>query len=86
MKRNYFLRFIVFSVIVLSFFAFLKAVCDDDESTLDLLGQNNYIFSYAALFADDLFNRALYYEHHDNAIVFEPVISYLARQEKSPPV
>ena len=86
MKKTYFFKFIIISVIALSLFGFVKTIYDNDEPVYDMLCINNTISSYVGLLTDTLLMKSAFYEHHNNIIYFEPIISYLARQEKSPPL
>lgn len=86
MKKNIFLKFIIISVISLSFFAFVRTICDNDDPVYDILCINNDISSYDGLLADALLMKSIFYGYHNDVIHFEPIISYLARQEKSPPL
>ena len=85
MRKTLFLKFIVIFVIGLSFFAFVRSVCDDDDSAYDILGRNNDISPYDKLLADALSLKDIFYEYRNDVIYSEPIISYFARQEKSPP-
>jgi hypothetical protein len=86
MGNTYFFKFIILFIISLALFAFVRTIYDNDDPGYDTLCINNDIFSYGGLFADVLLMKSIFYGYNNDAIYFEPVLSYLARQEKSPPV
>ena len=64
---------------------FATVVCDDDPG-FDTLCSAGGSLGYEELFAHILSQKGVFHEYSEDAISPQPTISYLARQEKSPPV
>jgi len=64
---------------------FATAVCDDDPG-FDTFCSAGSLLRYEELFAHILSQKGVFHEYSDDAISPQPIISYLAMQEKSPPV
>jgi hypothetical protein len=86
MKKSNFLSLILICVIVASLIIFTKAICEDEDSALDILCNTNDSFRYEELFASILSYSGIFYEYHDIAISPKSIMAYLERHEKSPPV
>ena len=85
MKRPYFLKLILICIIIASLFIFTKAICDDEDTLLDAPPHEG-CFSYSDLVRSPLPQLGTLFELGDNTIPFRQIISYLERQEKSPPL
>ncbi|MDD5595312.1 MAG: hypothetical protein PHY94_03595 [Candidatus Omnitrophica bacterium] len=86
MKRSYFLKIICCFLFLFSLVAFIKAVCDDEESSLNTLCGNVGDLRYYEVLAEHL-NAigSIFYEQRHDLLGLESFILYLERQEKSPP-
>jgi hypothetical protein len=85
MKRLYSLNLIIICVIIVSLFIFTKAICDDDDTLLDTPPHEGYSY-YSDLFRSPLSQLGILFELRNNTVPLRQIISYLERQEKSPPV
>jgi len=63
---------------------FTTAICDDDAS-FDALCYTSASFGFEELFAHIISQKGEFHEYCEDTISPRPIISYLARQEKSPP-
>jgi len=84
MKRQYYLNSVVICIIIASLFIFTKAICDDDDTLLDAPPHEGYFFR-ADLLSNPLFQSGILFELQNNPVSIPQIISYLERQEKSPP-
>jgi hypothetical protein len=88
MNRIYLLNLIFIVIIALVLIPSLKIIADDEDSSPDTFF-NSYvaIFSFCELLACVvLVIFRLFFNQERDALVLAPIISYLERQEKSPPV
>jgi len=85
MKRFNFINPILIAFIVLSFIFPLKALCDDEVSTFDILCRNVDFFHYIKIFDYALMHQGIFYHRNQDAIPLKSIILYLERQEKPPP-
>ena len=85
MKRSDFLRFVLICGIVAAVIIFTKAICEDEDSTCDILCNTNDSFRYEELFASLLSPTGICDEHRDDAFSRTSITAYLERHEKSPP-
>jgi len=85
MKRLYFLNLIIICIIIASLFIFTKAICDDDDTLLDAPPHEGY-FYYTDLLRSPLSQSGILFELQNNGVSLRQIISYLERQEKSPPL
>jgi hypothetical protein len=85
MKRNI-LGLVMILVLAVSLVAFFSVISDDDEFSLDRLGNDLGLITYREFVPDVSDSCELVLVNHFEKINFEPFISFLARQEKSPPV
>jgi len=82
------LRFIYLSLavaMVAGLAVFATVVCDDGPG-FDTFCSAGGSLGYEELFAHILSQKWAFHEYSDDAISPQPIISYLAMQEKSPPV
>lgn len=63
----------------------LRAICDNEELTIGLICPIIDFSQYAKLSADIRGYRGYLYQNSRTGVPSEPLISYLERQEKSPP-
>jgi len=85
MKRQYYLNLVIICIIVASLVIFTKAICDDDDTLLDAPPHEGY-FYYTDLFRSPLSQSGTLFELQNKDVSLPQIISYLERQEKSPPV
>lgn len=86
MKKLCFLSLVLVCVIAVSSIIFTKALCEDDDPIFDMLCNSNDSFLYDELLANALSQTGLLCEQRNDALSLQPIILYLERQEKSPPV
>jgi hypothetical protein len=86
MKKAKFLSSILVCLIAISLIVFSKALCDDEDSTVDMLCDTNVSFRYEELFASILSRAGIFYEHHHSKISSASIMAFLERHEKSPPL
>jgi len=86
MKRLYLLKLVLIILIAVSLVASFKAIYDDDESTSDIICDNNNFFSYIELLSNFTSCKGILYEYNNDLTYPEPLVSYLASKEKSPPL
>ena len=86
MKRLYFLKLVLIILTTVSLVASFKAIYDDDESTSDILCNNNDFLLYIELLSNPTSCNDIFYGYNNEFIYTEPLISYLASKEKSPPL
>ncbi|MDD5195871.1 MAG: hypothetical protein PHQ96_09410 [Candidatus Omnitrophica bacterium] len=84
MNKACLLKLTLILIILASLALFTKAICDSDV-TLETLCNSNDVFQYSELLINISSRRQVFYGRSNDAISPEPIISYLARQEKSPP-
>ncbi|MCX5709521.1 MAG: hypothetical protein NT088_02170 [Candidatus Omnitrophica bacterium] len=84
MKKLYSLRsvLIIFTVVLLV--VSFKAICDDDANS-DILCDNSVFSSYASPVLNPVCHNGVFYAKNNGPAYPEPLISYLASKEKSPP-
>jgi len=85
MKKSNFLSLILISILIVSVLAFSKAICVDEDAGSDILCDINGYFRYKELFASILTNPEFFCGHGDCVISNKPIMTFLERQEKSPP-
>jgi len=85
MKRYHSLSLIFILAIALVLIPSLKLICDDEESVPGTLFSYFDIFSSCELLACIFIASWIFLFHQSDTIVPAPIISYLERQEKSPP-
>lgn len=85
MKRLCFIYLSLIVVMTAGLVVFTAAICDDDSGFNDLYSAGGSL-KYEELFAHILSQRGVFHEYRDDTLSPQPIISYLARQEKSPPV
>lgn len=85
MKKIYVLSLVLVCIIAVSTIIFAKALCEDDDPVFDSLCNPSNILHYNELVLAALTETGLFYEQHSHAFSLKPIISYLERQEKSPP-
>ncbi|GEM_PF-4858196 len=83
MKKTRFFNFILILAIAVSLVIFSRAICDD-EASFDALC-NFTLAQHHELFSDIFSQKGVLYADNRAAFSSPQVISYLARQEKSPP-
>ena len=86
MNKLKLLNFILICILVVSVVVFTRAICVDEDAGSDILCDINGYFRYKELFASILANSEFFYGHEDFVISNKPIMTFLARQEKSPPV
>ncbi len=87
MKKLSFLSLVLLiCIIASSLIIFSKALCEDDGPIFDTLCNINGYLRYDEFLATALSQTGLLYEHHKDAFSLKPIISYLERQEKPPPI
>jgi hypothetical protein len=86
MKQHRYLNLIFVLIIALVLIPSLKLIADDEDSSLSTLFSYFEIFSYWTLLACLLVASRVFLHHQSDSTVPAPIISYLERQEKSPPV
>jgi len=86
MKRAYFISLVLICVIAASSVIFTKALCEDEDPVFDTLCYSSDFSRYDELTANALSQTGLLYEHSNDTLSLQPIILYLERQEKSPPV
>jgi len=84
MKKSHFIYLSLAVAMAAGLAVFSIAVCDDDAS-FDALCSSSGSLGYEELFAHILSQKGAFHEYSDDAISPRLIISYLARQEKSPP-
>ncbi len=85
MKKLYFLKLVLIILIVVSLVASFRAIYDDDESTYDIICDNNNFFSYIGFLSSSIYPKGIFYGYNNDLTYPEPLVSYLASKEKSPP-
>lgn len=85
MRRQYYLKLVIICVIISALFIFTKAICDDDDTLLDTPPDEG-CFYYADLLRNPLLQSGILLELQNNEVWPLQIISYLERQEKSPPL
>jgi hypothetical protein len=85
MKRLYSLDLVVICIIIVSLFIFTKAICDDEDTLLDTPPYEGYYY-YSYLLKSSLSQLGILFELYDSTVLPRQNISYLERQEKSPPL
>jgi len=85
MKKSCFLYLTLTLVIAISLVVFTRVICED-EIIFENLYISNSFFRYDELLINVLSQRGIFYEHRNYAFSSQPIISYLARHEKSPPL
>ncbi len=86
MKKQYFLQIFLALVITAALAFTLKVVSDNEDSLFDALYDKGLIFSYSELLESYSFSGWLFFSHPQEPISTPLIISYLERQEKSPPI
>ncbi len=85
MQKRYFLYFLLITATAVGSLILAMAVCDDDSNNPDMPSLANGLSRYDGLFAQILFQKGVFHECCQDVIPAQPIISYLARHEKSPP-
>lgn len=85
MKKNNIFNIILICIVVFSIIACCKAVYEDEDFIFDILGNINNLTFYVEYFICILLCFGILYGYGSNLFSAQPVISYLARREKSPP-
>lgn len=85
MKKDKFIKIILISVAIFFITFPLRAICDNEEATPDILGRNIDIFFYHKLIHSKNLFFGIFYQQDSKVIFPKSIISYLERQEKSPP-
>jgi len=86
MKRENVAVLILIFIVVACLIVFARAVCEDEDSALDMVCSVNDPLCSEELFADLLSCPGNYYELCDVSISPRSTMVYLERHEKSPPV
>lgn len=86
MKRLYLLILAVICITAVSCVIFTRAFCEDDDPGFDALCNTNGYFRYDELVASALCQTGLLYEQRNDALALQPIILYLEKKEKSPPI
>jgi hypothetical protein len=86
MKKSDFLSLILICVIAVPLIIFTRAICEDEDYAFDMLCNAADSFRYQELFADILSYVGVFYEHQDDTVSPQPIMAYLERHEKSPPL
>jgi hypothetical protein len=86
MKKLYSLYLTLILVIAVSLIIFSRVICDDDDAIFEIACNTNDFSRYEELLVNILSQRGTFYDHHNDTISPQLIISYLARQEKSPPL
>ena len=86
MKRTNFLSSVLVCLIAISLVVFSKVICEDEDYTLDMLCNTNGSFYYDELLVDILSRAGIFYEQKDSSFSPAPIMAFLERQEKSPPL
>jgi len=86
MKRLYTLSLAIICVIAFSTVIFAKVVYEEDESGFGVFYTNNDYFLHDKLAASALCQARLLYEGRNDTFSLQPIILYLEKKEKSPPL
>ena len=84
MKKSHFLYLTLVVAIATCLVVFAMTICADDDS-FDMFSYTSSFLHYDELFAHILSQKGIFHEYCNDAISSQPIISYLARHEKSPP-
>ena len=85
MKDSRVLRLSLTAVLLFFVIPIAKAVCEDTDSMNELVCDSAAaLIDHDLLIPDTVICHPLYLSNHE-VIPLEPIISYLAQQEKSPP-
>ena len=85
MKKFGFLNLILIIVVCFFVAAFLRVVGEDESFPFDGLCKSSAVLPNEGLLPDLAAKRGIFYEYCYQLIFSQPLISYLERQEKSPP-
>lgn len=81
----YSLKLVLVILIVVSLAATFKAVYSDDDPVFDILGHSGGLMLYVNLLQNPKICNDLVYESAGVCVILQPLVSYLAGKEKSPP-
>jgi len=86
MKKINIISLLLIAAIAFTLIFPLKAICEDQESSSDiLLCKADIAFEYLDLFVNGFSYSGRLYSTNQPAVFLDKIISYLERQVKSPP-
>ena len=85
MNRLNSLKLVLVVFIIVSLAASFKAIYSDDDPAFDMLGHSDGLMLYVHLLQIPKICSYLFYESVVVSVLPQPIVSYLAGKEKSPP-
>lgn len=85
MNRSDSLKLVLVVLIVVSSIASFRAIYGDDDPVFDMLGHSDGLIFYTELLQNPKICNDLVYESSGVCVIPQPLVSYLAGKEKSPP-